>query len=245
MVHERFESSGWVPPWIRYEHQARYDFVARHVSGRVVIDCASGDGTGASVFARAGAISVQGFDISADAVQLARARHPGIAFQQANAVDLPIPSRSVDVFVSLETIEHIDTGEHGARAFVQEAARVLKPDGVFICSTPDRSVYNPGKPPSATPWNRFHVREYDRAEFTALLSRRFARVEMYAQNPHSQLFARALHVVGRSPGHFAVRWAQIAKVARAPFDRPAAHTVIPAHPATPYEYLVAVCSRPT
>jgi SAM-dependent methyltransferase len=187
---------------------------------------------------------VRGFDISSEAIELARTRHPAIKFQQADAVALPVPSQSADVFVSLETIEHLGE-EDAARAFVSEVARVLKPDGIFICSTPDRSVYNPGKPPNATPWNRFHVREYDRSEFAALLRRKFASVEMFGQNPRSTLFAKVLHTLGRSPGNLAVRCAQVLKLARMPFDSFAAHAVVPAEPATAYEYLVAVSSRPS
>jgi hypothetical protein len=92
---------------------------------------------------------------------------------------------------------------------------------------------------------RFHVREYDRSEFAALLRRKFASVEMFGQNPRSTLFAKVLHTLGRSPGNLAVRCAQVLKLARMPFDSFAAHAVVPAEPATAYEYLVAVSSRPS
>lgn len=244
MVQERFESLAWVPPWIRYEHRARYDFVAQHVAGRVVVDCASGDGTGSSIFAGAGAAAVRGFDVSAEAVELARARHPGVQFTQATAVDLPAPAGSADVFVSLETIEHIESGGVGVLAFMEEVARVLKPNGVFICSTPNRAVYNPGKPPNAKPWNRFHVREFDREEFTAMLRRTFATVRIFGQNPRSPAVARVLTIIGTLPGHLAVRCAQATKLAFAPFDRASNHRVVPADTNTLYEYLVAVCTEP-
>jgi hypothetical protein len=148
------------------------------------------------------------------------------------------------VFVSLETIEHIESGEAGVHAFISEVARVLKPDGVFICSTPNRTVYNPGKPPNAKPWNRFHVREFDRAEFRAILQRTFAMVRMYGQNPRSAAVARAFALIGTLPGHLAVRCAQAMKLAFAPLDRPSNHRVVPADTNTPYEYLVAVCTAP-
>jgi len=244
MVHERFDASRWVPPWIRWEHEARYAFAARYVKGRAVVDCASGDGSGAAVYAAEGAAQVTGFDVSAEAVAAAQARHPGLRFHRADARELPLPARSADVFVSLETIEHLETGEDGARAFVKEVARVLRPDGLFVCSTPDRAVYDPGKPPGATPWNPFHVREYDRAELQALLARCFGRVELFGQNPRSALATRARALLGRAPGHAAVRCTQLAKVALAPFDGPAAHAVVALPPERPCEYLVAVCASP-
>jgi len=233
-----------MPPWIRHEHHQRWAFAARWVRGRVVVDCACGDGTGSAYFARAGAAAVLGIDVASKALALARGRHSDLRLAQGSALALPLLARTVDVFVSLETIEHLATGERGAKAFVDEVARVLKPNGIFVCSTPDRDVYNPGKTENAAPWNPFHVREYDRGEFTRILSRRFERVVVYGQNPRSRLLARALRLVGSLPGHLAVRCAQVSKMMRAPFDHAEAHAVVPARPEIRYEYLVAVCSGP-
>ena len=52
--------------------------------------------------------------------------------------------------------------------------RVLKPDGIFFCSTPNKSIRYVKK----KPWNRFHVREYDYNEFNHLLKKYFNNVEI-------------------------------------------------------------------
>jgi len=76
---------------------------------------------------------------------------------------------------SFETIEHFDRQEE----FVSEVRRILRSDGCFIVSTPDRDIYNP---PGTAP-NPFHVREFDRAEFLDLLHRHFRYVSLIRQRP--------------------------------------------------------------
>jgi hypothetical protein len=100
---------------------------------------------------------------------------PNLHFVQADARALPLSDASFDVVTSFETIEHFDRQE----AFVAEVRRVLRPDGCFIVSTPDRDVYSP---PGA-PANPFHVREFDRTEFLDLLHRQFRFVSLIRQRP--------------------------------------------------------------
>jgi SAM-dependent methyltransferase len=137
------------PPWIRHEHLERYRFASRLVSGRTVVDCACGDGTGTELLARAGAGRVHGFDVSPEAVATARATTDGTQaeIELADAHALPLPDRSVDVYVSLETIEHV---EHPDR-FLDEVVRVLRDDGTLVCSTPNRDVYSPGTRSTRSP----------------------------------------------------------------------------------------------
>ena len=239
---ERLTGDGFIPPWVRREHQARYDFAARYVRGKAVVDCACGEGLSSEIFLRAGARSLTGFDLSEEAVAAARKRCAGNAtFSTTGGVTLPIADRSADLYVALETLEHIEED----RAFLREAARVLKPDGVFICSTPNRLVTNPGASISDRPWNRFHVREYDPSEFVDRLGGAFQRIEMFGQNPRPQWSARAMESAGRllSP-QVAVTLGQLLKIHRLVLDRPGYHTVRTTMASLEYEYLVAVCQEP-
>jgi 2-polyprenyl-3-methyl-5-hydroxy-6-metoxy-1,4-benzoquinol methylase len=168
---ERFGSGG-LPIWVRNEHRARWRFASALVRGKVVVDCACGIGLGSRMFAEGGAAMVYGFDLSEEAVAVARencAQYPLISIQQADGRSLPLPNASIDLFVSFETIEHIED----AKRFVNEIVRVLKPDGQFLVSTPNRSVTMPGKGIADTPWNPFHVREYNLAEFQEILKDAF------------------------------------------------------------------------
>jgi len=88
---------------------------------------------------------------------------------------LPLAGGSVDIVTSFETIEHFDRQEE----FIVEVRRVLRPDGCFIVSTPDREIYSP----PGTPLNPYHVREFGRTEFLDLLHRHFAFVSLIRQRP--------------------------------------------------------------
>jgi SAM-dependent methyltransferase len=69
---------------------------------------------------------------------------------------------SVDLVVSLQTVEHV----WDQPRFVRECARVLRPGGRAVLSTPNRLTFPPG--------NVFHHRELDAAELAELLAPAFA-----------------------------------------------------------------------
>lgn len=240
---ERLPLHGWVPPWVRREHVARYAFAARHVKGKSVIDCACGEGAGAAAFAEAGARSVEAVDCSEPAIAAARRRWPfaQIRFLVGDGLRLPLPDRSADVYVALETIEHL----RDDRAFLREAARVLQPDGLFICSSPNRDVTNPRRSLTDRPWNPFHVREYSSKEFFDLLRAEFGRVERYGQHPIHPRVLRVVGGVGRVLPGGGVRLRQMLKLPRLLCDRLSDHDVLPMQPGRTYEYLVALCARPS
>jgi SAM-dependent methyltransferase len=244
MAAERLSDRGFMPTWVRHEHLARYEFAAGYVAGKVVVDCACGDGTGSAQYAKAGAAVVHAFDISAADVERAAQRHgtDALRFLPADAGALPFPSTTADLYISLETIEHLNDD----RAFLNEVVRVLKPDGLFICSTPNRNITNPGHSISEPPWNPFHVREYDGKEFLTLLSQTFDRVSCFGQNPQGRLSAGGFGLLGRVlPWHGAVRLRQLTKLPRLLYDRLAHHRVKSADWLTEcWEYHVAVCEGP-
>jgi len=139
---ERDTPEVWLPPWTIREHQARYRYARQFVVDCDVIDCACGSGESSDIFREAGARSVIGIDINDASIKAAAARYsrPGLRFAAGDGVALPVEDCSCDVLVSLETIEHIVDDRH----FIREIARVLRPGGLLICSTPNRLVTNPG-----------------------------------------------------------------------------------------------------
>jgi SAM-dependent methyltransferase len=244
MAAERLAEGQFVPNWVRNEHLARYQFAMGYVQGKVVVDCACGDGTGSEMYAKAGAAMVHGFDISVEAIESASKtrRQPGLEFFVGEASNLPLAAKTADAYISFETIEHLQDD----RGYLKEVVRVLKPDGVFICSTPNRAVTNHGKPITAKPANPFHVREYDPVELLELLQEHFDQIAGFGQNPQWRFAARTMTQLGRFlPGHVAVRIRQLSKLPRLLFDRIAHHHVKPANWSLDCcEYLVAVCHKP-
>lgn len=239
----RLSSGAILPSWVRREHEARFEFAARYVAGKVVVDCACGSGAGTKVFAMAGAAVVHAVDLDLAGLDEARTQCRGHAVNllAASATRLPLRPRIADVFISLETIEHLDDAE----AFLAQVRRALKPEGTFICSTPNRKVTNPGLRPDGKPCNRFHVREYSAEEFSELLGGVFEKCELWGQNAQCRLPTRALGLLGRClPWHGATRAHQFCKLLRAMTMRRNWHAVQARDPGREYEYLVAVCARP-
>jgi len=182
---ERFESGLGGP--IEYEHLHRFAVCRELTRGKVVLDIASGAGIGSAIFAQT-AERVVGIDIDRASIEAARARFAAISnltFTVGSCSAIPARDASFDVVISLETIEHIGEQEQ----FLSEVRRVLKPDGVFVVSTPDRRVY------SVLPnfKNPFHVKELEPDEFRALLAAFFPAVEIYGQRLGTASFLTGHH----------------------------------------------------
>lgn len=160
---------------IRHEHLHRYAWCARLVEKKDVLDIACGEGYGSAMLAKR-ARSVKGVDIADSAIQHARKTYHdirGLEFKVGDAAQIPLDDDSVDVVVSFETIEHHD--RH--REMISEVRRVLRPEGLLIISSPNRTVYSE----LAGHHNEFHVKELDFDEFDAVLKTQFADVSYFGQ----------------------------------------------------------------
>jgi 2-polyprenyl-3-methyl-5-hydroxy-6-metoxy-1,4-benzoquinol methylase len=152
--------------WFR-RHEAAYSWVTRHldVAGGVVLEAGVGEGYGGQALADAGAALVLGLDLDRATLRHVGRAHPGVAPVCANLVALPVRDRGVDLVVSSQVVEHLWDQE----TFVAECARVLRPGGRLVVTTPNRRTFPPGNP--------FHSRELDAVELAALLA---AQVEVEA-----------------------------------------------------------------
>lgn len=241
---ERFSPVASTPPWIRHEHFARYEWAATFAAGRSVLDVACGTAYGAPGFLAAGAKSYAGFDLDPEAIQEATASNshlPADRFRVAvgDAMFLPLPDRSCDLFTSFETIEHLPDDV----AHVREVARLLAPGGIFLVSTPNRAISNPGTLPAQKPYNRFHVREYTAAEFTTLLGGFFKSVTLFGQTFWSDRYAATLDRISHLSPRLAIRCHQTRKTLRWPLDRRDWHAVRMWPQRAQPEMLVARCQQ--
>ncbi len=146
--------------WFR-RHQVVYQQLAPRCAGADVLEAGCGEGYGADLIAEV-ARRVVAVDYDAAAVTHVRARYPRVEVMQANLAELPLPDASVDVVVNFQVIEHL----WDQPQFVAECARVLRPSGLLMVSTPNRITFSPGRD---TPINPFHTRELNAAELTELL----------------------------------------------------------------------------
>ncbi|MEO8132713.1 MAG: methyltransferase domain-containing protein [Betaproteobacteria bacterium] len=168
-ISEVFTGERFVPDCtgeIWAEHWHRYLFATRFVGGKDVLDAACGEGYGAAWLARS-AKSVSGLDVDTPTVDAARVKYrlPSLQFDVGSVAAMPYADASFDCAVSFETLEHLAEQE----AMLREFRRVLRPDGLLIISTPNKSEYSDKRQFQ----NAFHVRELYAEEFRALLGRHF------------------------------------------------------------------------
>ena len=147
--------------WFR-RHEVVYQRLADRCAGRDVLEAGRGEGYGADLIATV-ARTVTGVDYDEPAVAHMKAKYPRVQMHYGNLAELPLPDGSVDVVVNFQVIEHLwDQAQ-----FVAECARVLRPGGLLLMSTPNRITFSPGRD---TPLNPFHTRELNAAELTELLT---------------------------------------------------------------------------
>jgi SAM-dependent methyltransferase len=92
--------------------------------------------------------------------------YPNVEFKQQTVPPfVGIGDNTFDYVVTFQVIEHIVPDD----LYVKEIARVLKPGGKLIVTTPNRTMSL-----SRNPW---HIREYKPHELTALLKKHFKSVE--------------------------------------------------------------------
>lgn len=93
-------------------------------------------------------------------------RFPHLNFKQAVFPPVDLPDQSFDTVVNFQVIEHIKD-DH---LFLEEIARLLRPGGKAILTTPNNKMTL-----SRNPW---HIREYTADELTELGNKYFTQVEM-------------------------------------------------------------------
>jgi SAM-dependent methyltransferase len=145
-------------------HVVAYEACAPACRDRLVLEAGCGEGYGADLLRAAGARGVVALDYDAWTTSHAAAAYPGLPVLRANLVALPLAAASVDVVVSLQTVEHL----WDQPRFVAECARVLRPGGRLVLATPNRLTFPPG--------NLFHTRELSAPELVALLDGPFRQV---------------------------------------------------------------------
>jgi SAM-dependent methyltransferase len=146
--------------WLR-RHEVVYRTVTPRCAGRVVLDAGCGEGYGADLLADVArrVIAVDHDPLTVG--HLARS-YPRLAAVLGDIRALPLATSSVDSVVSLQVVEHVWEQVQ----FLVGCARVLRPGGELLVSTPNRLTFSPG---SHTQRNPFHTVELSPDELADLL----------------------------------------------------------------------------
>ena len=137
-----------------------YDRAAEIVSGDV-LEIGTGTGYGIELVAP----HCDRF-VTVDKYAAGGDRHAAnVEFRRMCVPPLGFGDESFDFVITFQVIEHIDDDA----AFVREIARVLRPGGRMILTTPNA--------PMSLTRNPWHIREYTAAELRSLLGSEFSSVE--------------------------------------------------------------------
>ena len=163
------------PTWVAHSasHLARYLFASEHVRGKRVLDAGTGTGYGAMLLKMAGAAEVQAVDIDPSSIEQAKVRFRvnGLNYLVDDCEKLANVQGPFDVICNFENIEHLNRPE----ALLENAARLLADDGTLFCSTPDRAT---SQEETDRPSNPYHMFEWYRDEFQAILAKYFEDVNI-------------------------------------------------------------------
>jgi SAM-dependent methyltransferase len=170
-------------------HVAAYRFATGYCHDARVLDGGCGEGYGTALLADVADTAI-GIDRAEDVIAHAAAAYPRGVFSVGELDDLPLGDATVDVVVSLQVIEHLPD----VPAALAETARVLTPDGTFVCATPNRLTFTPG---SDTPVNPFHITEFTADELRTALEPWFEPAELLGVHHGDRLTAVEAEV-GRS-----------------------------------------------
>lgn len=155
-VYERI-APGHFPVGVVREHEARYHWAARYVSGKAVLDVGCGTGYGCWLLARSGARHVMGVDIALPALQ--HGEQSGIeGLVCANILQMPFGSSTFEVVTCFEVLEHIVEQS----ALFEEMKRLLITGGILILSTPNRNRTSGDNP--------YHLKELSLSELMVLVT---------------------------------------------------------------------------
>ncbi|MFT7221309.1 MAG: SAM-dependent methyltransferase [Candidatus Azotimanducaceae bacterium] len=151
-------SNQYNPPLV-----ARYQVLLDQIESGTVLDVGAGDGYLSAQLAKR-CEQVIALEYESAGAALAKSMLSGssnVAVLRGDTFQLPLADACLDQVVMADVIEHL---ENAAWA-VKEVARVLKPGGRFLLTTPK---WRPDRV-----WDRYHVKEYRPEELHELLSAEF------------------------------------------------------------------------
>lgn len=149
---------------IKQDHLERYKFAAQDIKGKNVLDIACGVGYGSKILKESGALSVDGVDISEEAINFAKQNYSlgDVRFFSSDAVKY-FPDKKYDLILSFETVQYINDFKLLLRNFYNW----LNQGGTLLISASNRLITSPNSRTMADkPAEKTYLREFTIDELT-------------------------------------------------------------------------------
>jgi ubiquinone/menaquinone biosynthesis C-methylase UbiE len=140
-LHEEFYKSA--NPLVAYLHNRRIGIVRELIQAykvRSILEVGSGDGYILKAIEDLN-VSLTGIEISETRIERARALVPSAEIIQGDAREMPFESKSFDLVVCSEVLEHVPDPELA----IEEIRRVLRPGGFAIITVPNEVNWQIGR----------------------------------------------------------------------------------------------------
>lgn len=164
----------FMPAFGYLKTRLRYSFVSKFIKeSDVILDAACGFGYGSAYFSKF-CNKVYALDLAEDNIKFGENTYSfkNINWILGDVTALPFENDKFDVYVSFETFEHLPLNT--IDNYIEKAIRVVKKDGLFILSTPNRetrqNIHNP-----------FHIKEYSIQELSSILKQYFKNIKFFSQ----------------------------------------------------------------
>lgn len=174
---------------IEADHIERYRFACKYVKGKSVLDIACGVGYSSHMFIEADAVSYDGVDINEKLIQYAKNNYRSESINYLVG-DICTFSSNIkyDMISCFETIEHVKNYE----AAIQNLHSLLKPGGLLLISSPNRTVTSPNALTiNDKPSNEFHTQEFIPEELLSILNKNdftAGRDKLYGQRQRKKVY---------------------------------------------------------
>jgi SAM-dependent methyltransferase len=174
---------------IEADHIERYRFACKYAKGKSVLDIACGVGYSGPKFMEAGAVSYDGVDINEKLVDYAKENYGAdlISYSLGDITSFN-NNKLFDLITCYETIEHVKNYE----AAIQNLHSLLKPGGLLLISSPNRTVTSPNALTlNDKPSNEFHTQEFIPEELLSILNKNgfFAGIDkLYGQRQRKKVY---------------------------------------------------------
>ena len=158
------------------DHVARYVYASKFAKDKFVLDFGCGHGYGTNYLAQV-AKKIIGVDLNSNYIRYAKKRYQSrnLQYYISNQKETNLQKSSFDLIVCYEVIEHVEN----IHQVLQTIKSLLKPDGIFIVSTPNKKL---SPQIHGKPVNPFHIKEHTKDEFQTLLLQYFNNVQIQGQH---------------------------------------------------------------